>query len=343
MKKHIENTIENPVTANSVRDNNDDNIIDGGVYYWVTGHSMGAGVANLVAASLVSSEKIPEISGIGGNSDNVYCYTFAAPNTFYKTDNRYIRDSHAIPGKNVTGDYREPKGVKYRCIFNIVNDDDFVPKLPMEDCNWTKYGRDAVLSINNLIHTKNALKLLTYNYKRRHEFDEYLMTSLITNNERFLYSIYRGNKDAVEDIIKEFSNIYINDKKNMRNDTYKHNSNYVYYENVSFDSIVRRIAGYNKYAQPYLKIESDGHRIKLVQMPAYFMQVVAGGMHSNNNDGETRVSPLLNKAQIKYTQLAKRYEAARDKLVKNKDNIESPHYLESYYNLIKEVNITDFR
>ena len=73
------------------------------------------------------------------------------------------------------------------------------------------------------------------------------------------------------------------------------------------------------------------------------MQVVAGGMHSNNNDGETRFFPLLNKAQIKYTQLVKRYEAARDKLVENKDNIESPHYLESYYNLTKEVNITNFR
>ena len=110
-----ENTIDSPVTTNSVRNNRNNGITDGGICFWVTGHSMGAGVANLVSANLIDK----------GHRDNVYCYTFAAPNTFYKTDNK--EDS-----------YKEPKGVNYRCIFNIVNDDDFVPKLPMEQCEWTK-------------------------------------------------------------------------------------------------------------------------------------------------------------------------------------------------------------
>ena len=122
--------------------------VKGDVCYWVTGHSMGGGVANLVGASLVSSSAIPNLKETTGNSENVYCYTYAAPNTFYLTDNVYKRDSYAILGKKVIGDYREPHGVRYRCIFNIVNDDDFVPEVPMKDCNWTKYGRTASISFN---------------------------------------------------------------------------------------------------------------------------------------------------------------------------------------------------
>ena len=106
--------------------------------FWVTGHSMGGGVANIVSAELLHSW-----NGINSRTDNVYCYTFAAPNTFYLTDNKYERDNRGIEGKKITGNYREPHGVKYRCIFNIVNDDDFVPEVPMKDCNWTKYGRCA--------------------------------------------------------------------------------------------------------------------------------------------------------------------------------------------------------
>ena len=36
---------------------------------WITGHSMGGGVANLIGASLVDGY-------CGGNPDNIYCYTF---------------------------------------------------------------------------------------------------------------------------------------------------------------------------------------------------------------------------------------------------------------------------
>ena len=56
------------------------------ICYWVTGHSMGAGVANIVAAELLHGA-----SGINNRTDNVYCYTFASPNTFYLTDNTYTK------------------------------------------------------------------------------------------------------------------------------------------------------------------------------------------------------------------------------------------------------------
>ena len=60
--------------------------MEGDLCFWVTGHSMGARVANIVAAELLHGA-----SGINNRTDNVYCYTFAAPNTFYLTDNTYTK------------------------------------------------------------------------------------------------------------------------------------------------------------------------------------------------------------------------------------------------------------
>ena len=117
--------------------------------FWITGHSMGAGVANIVAAELLHGH-----NGINDQTDNVYCYTFAAPNTFYYTDNVKEKDSRVFDGLTVRDYYREPKGNKYICIFNIVNDDDFAPKLPMEECQWTKYGRTSRVSIEKYVKNK---------------------------------------------------------------------------------------------------------------------------------------------------------------------------------------------
>ena len=78
--------------------------------YWVTGHSRGGALANLVAAKLID----------GG--ETVFAYTFAAPATIESTDGA-------------------PHEEKYDSIFNIVNEDDFIPYFPLEQWNFTLYGR----------------------------------------------------------------------------------------------------------------------------------------------------------------------------------------------------------
>ena len=80
--------------------------------YWITGHSRGAAIANIIGAYFEDAGK------------TAFTYTFASPNTTLK-DNA---DS-------------------YRSIFNIVNKDDFVPCLPMEKWGYTRYGRIASVSI----------------------------------------------------------------------------------------------------------------------------------------------------------------------------------------------------
>lgn len=292
----------------------------------------------------------------GGNPDNVYCYTFAAPNTFYYTDNGEERDSTAISGHKVIENYKEPKGARYRCIFNIVNDDDFVPKLPMEACQWTKYGRTASVSLNNIIHNEKGLSLAGFNYKTSHEFDEYSMP--ITNYERYLFSKYLGNNKSISQIIKEFNSIYDN-KDSMRRETYFSSS----------DLNINKIYKYNtkiaNNAKPYQKIVNENISYQ-VQTPAYFMQNVAHSMHeykdkatSNSSDNtETDSDPdpgsqqlaeydvifgNKNKKEFYFLPLAKRYETAKNKIIDVRNHVEYPHMLESYYTLSKEITTTDFK
>ena len=78
--------------------------------YWLTGHSRGAAVANLMASYLIDE------------GEEVYAYTFATP---YNTANT------------------EASAEKYDCIFNLVNANDFVPMLPMPEWGFTRYGRTA--------------------------------------------------------------------------------------------------------------------------------------------------------------------------------------------------------
>jgi len=85
---------------------------DAGLAYWITGHSRGAAVGNLIASYLIDLE------------NEVYAYTFATP---YNTANT------------------EASAEKYDSIFNLVNANDFVPMLPMIEWGFTRYGKTATV------------------------------------------------------------------------------------------------------------------------------------------------------------------------------------------------------
>lgn len=82
------------------------------IAYWVTGHSRGAAIANIIGANLEDA---------GAES---FTYTFAAPNTTLSLNAK-----------------------SYRTIFNVINTDDFVPCLPMEGWGYRRYGRIASVSV----------------------------------------------------------------------------------------------------------------------------------------------------------------------------------------------------
>ena len=80
--------------------------------YWLTGHSRGAALANIMGARLIDDSK------------EVYAYTFAAPNT--TTSN---------------------KAANYVGIYNIINKEDLVPQLPMSVWGFNHYGKSYIISI----------------------------------------------------------------------------------------------------------------------------------------------------------------------------------------------------
>lgn len=85
----------------------------------VTGHSLGAAIANLVAAELNETE----------GAEDVFSYTFATPNTVNAADSE------------------EP--THYTNIFNILNNNDLVPHFPMDFLEnvWTRHGRDFYITM----------------------------------------------------------------------------------------------------------------------------------------------------------------------------------------------------
>ncbi len=82
------------------------------IRFLVTGHSRGAGVANLAAAELTREY----------GKSNVYAYTFAAP--------------------TVSANARQ---AGYENIFNIINGEDFVPRVPLQKWGFSRYGIDLML------------------------------------------------------------------------------------------------------------------------------------------------------------------------------------------------------
>ncbi len=87
-------------------------------YFFITGHSRGAAISNVLAANMLEEGII--------STEKIYCYTFACPNvTTYKTATEKL----------------------YNYIWNITSAEDIVPTVPMNRNNWeyTKYGTTLII------------------------------------------------------------------------------------------------------------------------------------------------------------------------------------------------------
>ena len=95
------------------------------ITFLVTGHSRGAGVANLLAVDLNDMTFVKN-----AKTKNVYCYTFATPNNATKFSE---------------------KG--YENIFNFCFDDDFITQVPLKRWGYGKSGKTYSAVANGLIVT----------------------------------------------------------------------------------------------------------------------------------------------------------------------------------------------
>jgi len=112
----------------------------------VTGHSRGAAVANLFAADLNQ-----KAVSFGSTPENIFCYAFATPN-----------NSTAV--------------TKDRNIFNFCFTDDFVPRVPLVQWGYGKYGRTSTATAQTIYANNSRFAKMVDNYSqvsnnRRPSFD----------------------------------------------------------------------------------------------------------------------------------------------------------------------------
>ncbi len=84
--------------------------------YWITGHSRGAALANILSARLIDEGK------------SVFAYTFATPST------------------TVNGSRSD---AKYNSIFNFANTSDFVTYVPLEQWDFGRFGNTKELTLED--------------------------------------------------------------------------------------------------------------------------------------------------------------------------------------------------
>lgn len=86
---------------------------------WIVGHSRGATIVNVLAALLNEGA-----GGLGFNKDRIFAYTFSSSLTTRRADAR----TDAFDN-----------------IFNVINPEDYIPRIPLATWGYTRFGRDISL------------------------------------------------------------------------------------------------------------------------------------------------------------------------------------------------------
>lgn len=244
--------------------------------YWIMGHSRGAAVANIIAADFIDA---------GGN---VYAYTFATPNT---TVSPYANET------------------RYGSIFNVVNEDDFVPCLPLSQWGFEHYGKTAEIDMTSAMESEwHALGDDTWWYNQMSEDN---LNSLIDNffsvaatwDDCYRYTCSHDHGDGTRDDITE-------------------------YLGGSYNYSVRA----KRYCIITTKSTIIGKQSEACQLPAFFMQVLAEAMAS-----ESAADVIMG------YELADRYEAMRLPLTKAMlGGLTDPHLCETYHIILGHMANGDF-
>lgn len=139
---------------------------------WITGHSRGGALANVLAAKRIDA------------GYNVYAYTFASPATTERTSQAE----------------KEAVIENYPSIFNIINEDDFVPQLPLCDWDFVRYGVDKPASIETDGYADDWDTLTGLNYSHSETTQSNAITRLtaIAANRDACYS-YPGGSYTIYD------------------------------------------------------------------------------------------------------------------------------------------------
>ena len=181
---------------------------------WITGHSRGGAIANIVGARLTD------------NKYKTFVYTFAAPMTTLKS---------------------ESVAKSYKSIFNIINDDDIVAKLPLSDWKYRRFGTDYHLTI------KDSIPAVNYEY-------------YTAEWEKLTGKTYKANNEKMESVLEGFKTLAEN-----RDDCYKYTCSCHGNGNDDIMIYIETNVNLLKYGNEYCIVDS-GFRCETT---AYFMQYLA--------------------------------------------------------------------
>lgn len=204
--------------------------------FWITGHSRGAGIANILGAYYTKA-------GI-----KTFTYTFAAPTTTTSTHN-------------------------YQSIFNIINSDDLIPTLPLDSWGFKRYGTDKPVSVADHSGSKTfwgiggtykggAFKeLLDINYNNNEKVDWLLgIFENIANNREDLYHF------SYSDDTLELSGL---------NHTSRESAEQAVKKKKEDKSIMLQQLGDFQVIEGTNGFGKTVYKVGCYQTPAYFMQALA--------------------------------------------------------------------
>jgi Mg-chelatase subunit ChlD len=188
---------------------------------YIIGHSRGAALANLLGAKY---EDNPDYQ--------TFVYTYATPNTTTQTK-------------------------KYQTIFNLVNEDDIVPFMPLEEWSFGRYGKTKSISVERAYEDQRWIHADDYSDAKKGTFE--WLTAKDYNND--------GGKERT---LKEFGKLAHNRHELYQ---YKENNPSIVYqgdENAYKENVEERLARFTKYElTPY------SSKIRVYQTPAFVLQDIA--------------------------------------------------------------------
>ena len=249
---------------------------------WITGHSRGAALTNLLAAKRINS------------GYDVFAYAFATPGTTTYTGS-------------------EP--ARYDSIFNIINEDDLVPQLPLSSWGFTRYGQVISGSIENSYASDwDELTGKTYAHAETAQTQVLTKLSAVSNdrNSCYVYPSYSSSS-----VIRSTESYY--------------NSYQAHAAATTFT------AQYPAICDDTYRIMHDGsgttYHYYVEYQPAMLLMLMANAMKDPN---------LLMQAPFMSYALPSYLDVPRDALVAYATSawgsaIKYPHYLESYYLLATKI------
>ena len=254
--------------------------------FWISGHSRGGSISNILASYLVDE------------GEKVFAYTFASPNTTANT---------------------EASAAKYDCIFNLVNGDDFVPRLPMPEWGFTRYGRTATMFASTATSAQRSSYLGTTSYSYKSDSDLVSLCNkfvgMTENNDggidgwKDVYVFHCGHQHADEQS-GEYRTGCIRKRSGLE---------------LSFNESM--FNGWSQRVQRYAYWSSSESGI--CETPAYAMQVLAELMGNLSLSGGWDY--------LTTNKLADRYDFGKTSLISYATGITDPHYMENYYLIQKLI------